>query len=204
MIVTYTVDLILICFPACGSAADVVFILDSSTSVGPSGFQQIQMYAQQILAQMNMDACDINVGALKYSSSAMVQFGLGAYQDQETISRALRGIHYTRGQANLADALRVTRQVMFNGASGDRPFAKNIAYLLTSGDVNINRDITMSEAELAFDAGITVVPLGVNLRQRDEVENIALSQGLNLVEIESDVTLQEMSDAVLNPVTNGM
>lgn len=76
------------------------------------------------------------------------------YDNTESISSAINAIGYTHGRANMADALRVLRTQMFNGRNGDRPDAKNVAYLLTDGSTEINRDITLSEADLIIDAGV--------------------------------------------------
>ena len=46
------------------------------------------------------------------------------------------------------------RTEIFNGRYGDRPDARNVAYLLTDGGVEVNRDITMSEADLIIDSGV--------------------------------------------------
>ena len=79
---------------------------------------------------------------------------MGEFDTTEEISTAISNIGYTRGRANMADALRVLRMEMFNGRNGDRPDAKNVAYLLTDGGIEINRDITLSEADLIIDSGV--------------------------------------------------
>ena len=88
---------------------------------------------------------------------------LGEYDTTEEISTAISNIGYTRGRANMADALRVLRTEMFNGRNGDRPDAKNVAYLLTDGGIEINRDITLSEADLIIDAGVRLVEWEVHV-----------------------------------------
>ena len=88
---------------------------------------------------------------------------LGEYDTTEEISTAISNIGYTRGRANMADALRVLRTEMFNGRNGDRPDAKNVAYLLTDGGIEINRDITLSEADLIIDAGVRLVDWEVHV-----------------------------------------
>ncbi|XP_025106489.1 collagen alpha-3(VI) chain-like isoform X11 [Pomacea canaliculata] len=188
------------CEKRCGPKTDVVFILDSSSTVGWETFNRIKMYAEILMRSMNVDSCDINVGAMKYSSAAMIQFRLGMYDNTESISSAINAIGYTHGRANMADALRVLRTQMFNGRNGDRPDAKNVAYLLTDGSTEINRDITLSEADLIIDAGVRLIPLVVTERDREDVEQveqIASAQGMQLLSIESETRLQEMSDQVL-------
>ena len=72
----------------------------------------------------------------------------------DDISRAINAIGYTRGRANMADALRTLRRDMFNGRGGDRRDARNVAYLLTDGGIEINKDITLNEADLIIDQGV--------------------------------------------------
>lgn len=72
--------------------------------------------------------------------------------------------------------------------------------MLTDGSAEINRDITASEAELTIDAGVRLVPLGVGLRDRTEIEYIAETQQIPLMEIESEGDFEKMSDEVLKAV----
>ncbi|XP_021375359.1 uncharacterized protein LOC110464458 isoform X7 [Mizuhopecten yessoensis] len=192
------------CQNTCGQPADVVFMLDSSTSIGQSTFQRMKTYAEELVRKMNVESCDIQVGVMKYSSASMVQFNIGAFRDTETISRAIDAIHYTRGQANMASAFETVRKNMFNGGS-DRPDIRNIAYLLTDGSVEINADTTMQEAELAINSGIRIVPIGIDLRVKADVENIANVQGGNTIEINgADGLRNGLADQVLRPVFEDM
>ena len=120
-------------FPACGPAADVVLMLDSSSSVGSVTFDRIKVYAQRMVSEMDTLSCGINIGVMKYSSAAMVQFHLGVYSEEDDINRAIQGIYYTPGPAYLAEALRVMRTQMFNGMNGDRlvnDMKKNISFFI--------------------------------------------------------------------------
>lgn len=188
------------CENSCGEAADVVLILDSSTSVGSQNFAAIKSYAQRLVTDMEVLNCGINIGVMKYSSAAMIQFSLGYYDTEDEIIRAIGDISYTPGRSNMAEALRSARVQMFNGRNGDRYDARNIAYLLTDGSVEINRDITLSEAELVIDSGVRLIPLAVGLRDRSEIELIAETQGMPLMEIESEASFKAMSDQVLEAV----
>ena len=78
--------------------------------------------------------------------------------------------------------------------------ARNIAYLLTDGSVEVNRDLTNSEVELTIDSGIRIIPLAVALRDNTELNYIAESQGIPLLEIESEEGLMAMRDEVLEPI----
>ncbi|CAG5136835.1 unnamed protein product, partial [Candidula unifasciata] len=189
-----------ICDKSCGPPADVVLILDSSTSIGSAQFSAIKGYAQTLVSEMNVETCNIHVGVIKYSSAAMIQFNLGVYDTEDEIIQGIQRISFTPARANMAEAIRVVRTQMFNNRNGDRPSARNIAFLLTDGSAEINRDITSSEIDLTIDAGVRLVPLGVSPRDRTEIEYIAESQGLRLMEIEENSDFTAMSDQVLEAV----
>uniref|UniRef100_A0A0B7ART5 Collagen alpha-3(VI) chain n=2 Tax=Arion vulgaris TaxID=1028688 RepID=A0A0B7ART5_9EUPU len=188
------------CEKSCGPAADVVLILDSSTSIGSHNFAIIKGYAQKMVSEMNVHNCNIQIGVIKYSSSAMIQFNLGVHDTENEIVRAIQAISYTPARSNMAEAIRVVRTQMFNNRNGDRRNARNIAFLLTDGSVEINRDITTSEVELTIDAGVRLVPVGVSLRDRTEIQYIAESQGLPLLEIDTNGNFDVMNDQVLEAV----
>lgn len=80
----------------------------------------MKSYVQTIVREMNILSCDINVGVIKYSSGAMIQFNLGTYNSEDAILRAVQAISYTPGRANMAEALRVVRTQMFTNRNGDR------------------------------------------------------------------------------------
>ncbi|KAK3083543.1 hypothetical protein FSP39_025167 [Pinctada imbricata] len=190
------------CEKKCGDAADVVFVLDSSTTVGRETFERMRRYTSYLIREMDAEECNIRIGVLKYSSAPMVQFQIGTYTDTDTMVYAVDNIGYTRGRANMAAAFRSLRTRMFNGG-GDRPGVRNIAYLLTDGSADVNAENTLREAELAMEADIRIIPIGVEMRQRDEVNNIAFSQGISTIEImndEDDANIRGLRDQILSPV----
>ncbi|KAL3854733.1 hypothetical protein ACJMK2_013983 [Sinanodonta woodiana] len=186
------------CEKQCSEPADVVFILDSSNTVGESSFQRMKDYVGSLIMEMNVEACNINVGLMKYSSAPMIQWGLGTYRDTDANIRAVNQVHYTRGVANMAAALKSLRTDIFNGRGGDRPKAKNIAYLLTDGSNNVHEEETQKNAELAISSGIRIIPVGVSLREREDVDLIAGAQDLNTIIL--DETIGEINEAALAPM----
>jgi len=81
----------------------------------------------------------------------------GSYSDTEMNIRALDQISYSRGQANMAAAFRALRTEMFNGGSGDRASARNVAFFLTDGTNDVERELTESEAEQTISNGVQSV-----------------------------------------------
>ena len=103
----------------------------------------------------------------------------------------------------MAAAFRALRTEMFNGRGGDRPNAKNIAYFLTDGTNDINADMAEPEADLTISSGTRIIPIGINMRNRYELDNIAALQGINVIEIDDEPGLIENTDNILQPVFTG-
>ena len=103
----------------------------------------------------------------------------------------------------MAAAFRSLRTEFFNGQGGDRSNARNIAYFLTDGTNDVNAAMAETEAELTIGSGVRVIPIGINMRTRYELENIAHLQGIDLIEIDDEPGLIENTDVILNPIYEG-
>ena len=174
-------------------------MLDSSNNIGSVTFERMKKYSETLVREMNVEDCGVRIGFMKYSSAPMIQFNMNTYHDTDTINRAVDAIHYTRGMANMADAFKEVRTRMFNTAD-DRSNVRNVIYLLSDGSNDIKREETMMEAEMTLSDGINIIPIGIQLRNRYELENIAASQGVTTYEIDSELQLLAMSDQMLRPV----
>lgn len=174
-------------------------MLDSSNNIGSVTFERMKKYSETLVREMNVEDCGVRVGFMKYSSAPMIQFNMNRYHDTDTINRAVEAIHYTRGMANMADAFKEVRTRMFNTVD-DRSNVRNVVYLLSDGSNDIKREETMMQAEMTLSEGINIIPIGIQLRNRYELENIAASQGVTTYEIDSELQLLAMSDQMLRPV----
>lgn len=126
----------------------------------------MKSFVIDLVDEINMDTCGIRIGVMKYSSAPRMEFRLNAYSDTESVIQAIRNIHYARGEANMAAAIRSVREEMFSGNPGDRPDVRDIVYLFTDGSADILSHETMHQAELTINRGIRLIPIGVDVRDR--------------------------------------
>ena len=68
--------------PGCLSQADVVFLLDGSSSVGDGNFQRLLSYVKTFSSQLPVSQQGVHVGVLQFSSRPSVEFGLNLYTDR--------------------------------------------------------------------------------------------------------------------------
>lgn len=158
------------CQPA---TADVVIMIDTSTSVGEANFKKTINFIKHFLAEADIDRGAVRVGVAIYSTSVFVKFNLDEYSTKDEVFDALDMIQYRYGSTNIAHAFRVMRTRMFTVGNGDRPDVKNIGLIITDGISNYEHYETVPQARLTQDAGIHVYAIGIGLADTKELEQIS-------------------------------
>ena len=86
--------------PGCTSRADLVFLIDSSTSVGEANFQKMLRYVITIIQEIRISSRDFRVGIATYSSSATIHIQLDTYERKDELLFAIMRIPYNYGSTN--------------------------------------------------------------------------------------------------------
>lgn len=158
-------------FSVCSTKADVVFVLDSSTSVGEHNFGKVLDFSIEVLKLADIDSGNVRVAFITYSTSARIHFHFGDLQTKSEITTAIKNIPYVRGETNTQLALHVMWSEVFQ--KDGRVGAEKIAFVITDGVSNINDKQTIPEADRAKSEGINIFVVGIELEQVDELEGIA-------------------------------
>jgi len=206
------------CQAQCRVGADVVFAVDSSSSVGAADFQGQLNFVRQLIVALNVGPTgDSRVGMLQYSNQATPVFYLNSFNDQLDILNAVATAP-AGGVTNIASAISLARNQMFTAPLGDRAGIPNILVIITNGrSANITQ--TVVEAMAARNAGISilVIPVGgTSYVSQSETEGIAsypvasnifaISNFTLLSTILSNVTQSEcnnVNNCANNPCFNG-
>lgn len=161
------------CYPECSVASsDVIFLLDSSTSVLETNFRKVLAFVKEFLSEAYFGAAGIRVGLVTYSTKVNVQFYLNSYETKEEIFNAIDKVPYTYGSTNTAGGLEKLREEMFTHQHGDRPEARNIAIVVTDGVSNVNPFRTLDEAALLKAADVHIYGVGIGLVELTELQQI--------------------------------
>jgi len=164
----------------CQRAADIILVLDESTSIvdGDPQFDnwnvQILGFAKRIAGAFPIGRNLTQVGLLKFSTGAEVVFHLNRYGDRDSLLRAIDNVDIHGGETNIAAALRTARRQMFTVSNGTRPGVPKILILLTDGYSNREALQTLREADLTKAAGIIIYTVGVTHEvNQEELRQIA-------------------------------
>lgn len=86
--------LISACF---AKVADVVFLVDSSGSVGDDNFRVVKDFIKNTINIFDIGAQYTRIGVLTFSSTPVLRFPLNMYDNKAAILKAIDGIPYSMG-----------------------------------------------------------------------------------------------------------
>lgn len=124
---------------------DVVFLVDSSGSIGDENFEHVKNFIKQTIGTFEIGSNKTRVGLILFNSDAVILFTLDQYDLKQTVLDAVDKITYRPGGTNTADALELLRT---QGFINNRTEAAKIAFLITDG-YSSDKNATERQAELA-------------------------------------------------------
>ena len=82
-------------FSACSTDSDLVVIFDASTSIGSESFQDMKLFLEDIITDINVAEDKTHVGAVVFSDDADVVFRLDEGMESRTaVMDLINGIEY--------------------------------------------------------------------------------------------------------------
>ena len=109
----------------CNAQADIVFLLDSSGSVGSSNFQKMLGFVKNVANSFDIGPTDVQIGVDTFQTSHKAEFNLNTYSDKQRMLTAINNIKYTTGLTHTGDAIRFMRTDSFSAAKGKDCIWKN-------------------------------------------------------------------------------
>ena len=152
---------------------DLMFVLDSSGSIGTSNFRVIRNFVNTFVNTLEIGPTRSQVGVIVFSSNAYIQFNLSSYSNRNSLTVAVNNIQYVGGGTNTADALTLLARQGFVGARPIDEGVPRVAIVVTDGMSN-NATATIIAAELLRqDKSITTYAVGIGGANMEELNNIA-------------------------------
>ena len=140
-----------------GSKADVVIVLDSSTSVGNDNWKLQLDFVNNLLAPLNIGTKADRVALVTYNTGVKLEFNLDKYLTSADITKAVSGVKFTEGITSTGDALKLAREQVLTKARKD---AAKLLFLVTDGKTN-NGANPIAEAKKLKDAGVWITTVGI-------------------------------------------
>uniref|UniRef100_A0A8C6YKR3 VWFA domain-containing protein n=1 Tax=Nothoprocta perdicaria TaxID=30464 RepID=A0A8C6YKR3_NOTPE len=129
---------------------ELVFVIDSSESVGPENFEIIKDFVTTLVDRVTVGRNATRIGLVLYSLEVRLEFGLNKYTTQQDVKQAIRKMQYMGEGTYTATAIRKATQEGFFGA---RTGVRKVAIVLTDGQADkreaVKLDIAVREAHAA-------------------------------------------------------
>ncbi|MEE6489523.1 hypothetical protein FKM82_015603 [Ascaphus truei] len=161
---------------------ELVFVIDSSESVGPENFQIIKDFVTALVDRVTVSRNATRIGLLLYSLEVRLEFGLNEFTTQQDVKQAIRNMLYMGEGTYTGTALRKATQEGFSGA---RTGVRKVAIVLTDGQAD-KREVVKLEIAVreAHAANIEMYAIGI-VNASDPTQKEFLRE-LNLIASDPD------------------
>ncbi|XP_074168927.1 collagen alpha-4(VI) chain [Rhinolophus sinicus] len=185
--------------PACREAvvADIVFLVDSSTSIGPQNFQKVKNFLRSVVLGLDIRSDQVRVGLAQYNDNIYPAFQLNQYPLKSVVLEHIQNLPYRTGGTNTGSALEFIRTNYLTEAAGSRAKDRvpQIVILVTDGESN---DEVQEAADRLKEDGVVVYVVGVNVQDVQELQKMASEPFEKfLFNIENFNILQDVSGGIL-------
>ncbi|XP_045075210.1 collagen alpha-4(VI) chain-like [Coregonus clupeaformis] len=190
----------------CRSAtvADIVFLVDGSTSISPTNFQEVRRFLHSFIEGLDIGTDKVRVGLAQFSNEIQKQFHLGEHTDKRALLEQVDRLPQLGGGTDTGKAITVLREEFFTTAKGSRADQRvpQIAVVLTDGE---SGDDVVPPAKALRQHGVIVFAIGVGAANITELKAIANRPHEHfLVSVERFQALQTRSQGLLQNVCVSM
>jgi len=112
------IDLFTFYVSDCGAQADIVFLLDSSGSVGSSNFHKMLTFVQNVAKTFTIGQHDVQIGVDTFQSTHKAEFHMNTYLNKTQLVDAIGKISYHSGGTNTGEAIKFMHNDSFSTAAG--------------------------------------------------------------------------------------
>ncbi|XP_037364065.1 collagen alpha-1(XXVIII) chain [Talpa occidentalis] len=170
------------CGPKCKEAPlELVFVIDSSESVGPENFQIIKNSVKTLTDQVTLDLATARIGIINYSHKVEKVAHLTQFSSKDDFKLAVDNMQYLGEGTYTATALREANH-MFEAA---RPGVKKVALVITDGQTDTRDENNLTRVvQNASDNNVEIFVIGVVKKSDPNFE--MLQKEMNLIATDPD------------------
>ncbi|KAI3361009.1 hypothetical protein L3Q82_012904, partial [Scortum barcoo] len=186
------------------TVADIVFLVDGSSSIGPDSFQEVRNFLRNITKVLEIGPNKVRIGLAQYSDEPHQEFLLKDHMDKKSVLAQVKKIPYRTGGTETGKAIDFLRTQYFTKEAGSRASQRvpQIAVVITDGDST--DDVKVPAQRLRQD-GVIVFGIGVGQANLKDIALIAnRPSDRYLFKIDSYQALQRLTETVLQTVCISM
>lgn len=151
----------------CEKPMDLVFMIDSSESVGVENFKQIKRMVDRTLTQFTISEKKTHVSIIMIDSVPHIELNLNTLKGDnitsENVLKVVDNLQFISGQTRIDLALRMARKEIFSKLGGGRKHVQKILLVFSDGGQTWNPTMLnlRNEVEDLMMAGVQIYSVGV-------------------------------------------
>uniref|UniRef100_A0A2K5HFV5 Collagen alpha-1(VII) chain n=1 Tax=Colobus angolensis palliatus TaxID=336983 RepID=A0A2K5HFV5_COLAP len=152
-------------------AADIVFLLDGSSSIGRSNFREVRSFLEGLVLPFSgaASAQGVRFATVQYSDDPRTEFSLDALGSGGDVIRAIRELSYKGGNTRTGAAiLHVADRVFLPQLA--RPGVPKVCILITDGK---SQDLVDTAAQKLKGQGVKLFTVGIKNADPEELKRVA-------------------------------
>nr|XP_037859910.1 collagen alpha-1(VII) chain isoform X4 [Chlorocebus sabaeus] len=152
-------------------AADIVFLLDGSSSIGRSNFREVRSFLEGLVLPFSgaASAQGVRFATVQYSDDPRTEFSLDALGSGGDVIRAIRELSYKGGNTRTGAAiLHVADRVFLPQLA--RPGVPKVCILITDGK---SQDLVDTAAQKLKGQGVKLFAVGIKNADPEELKRVA-------------------------------
>ncbi|KAH0627278.1 hypothetical protein JD844_002801 [Phrynosoma platyrhinos] len=172
--------------------ADVMFLVDSSFSIGHENFKKMKNFMRELVNRSDIGQDKVRVGVVQFSDTSEEVFQLNKHSTKSDIIEAIGNMAPILKNTFTGEALRFVSDY-FQPAKGARLSVNKILVLITDGEA---RDEVKTPATELRDKGIIIYSVGVFNANKTQLEEIS-GKSENVFYIENFDILKQIEDDII-------
>ncbi|XP_045153631.1 collagen alpha-5(VI) chain [Echinops telfairi] len=149
--------------------ADIMFLVDSSGSIGQDNHGTMKTFIKNLLNRIQIGPSKTQIGLVQFSDNIREEFPLNKYFSHQDISGVVDSMLLIGRNTLTGHALDSTSPY-FTSARGSRPKVKKFLILITDGEA---QDSVLEPAQRLRDQGVIIFSVGVFGANRTQLEEIS-------------------------------
>ncbi|KAJ8288244.1 hypothetical protein COCON_G00009030 [Conger conger] len=172
--------------------ADVLFLIDGSSSIGAADFMQMKQFIMSIVDKSEVGLGKLHVGVLQFSIKQQEEFPLNKFYDKGSIKQAITSIQQLDGGTLTGAGLSFASKY-FDSPKGGRLNVRQFLIVITDGEA---QDEVAKPAEELRNKGVIIYSIGVLNANSSQLLEISGAQERVFTERDFDA-LQHLEKLIL-------
>ncbi|XP_041962554.1 collagen alpha-6(VI) chain-like isoform X1 [Alosa sapidissima] len=152
------------------TVADIVFLVDGSSSIGVDSFNQMKQFLQSFVSGLTVASDKVRIGLAQFTDDTYQEFLLKDHDNVRDVLNKIAQLQFRQGGTYLGKGLTFLQDKYFTPDGGSRANVPKIAIVITDGE---SSDDVAGPALMLRRMGIVIYAIGVGNYDAKQLQSVA-------------------------------